>query len=188
VDNVLELPGQGLDMRQKDDWYPTPPEATQALLDVEQFTNQNAALWEPACGDGAICKVLEANGYEFWATDLNDYGYGDKTGIDFLMETKPWGSAIISNPPYKLAEQFITHAIHLGCTKHAWLLRLSFLEGIQRYWRLFAMNPPAKIYVFSRRLTIWRGDQEVSGSGTTAYAWFVWQADHHDDPAVRWIA
>jgi len=64
---------------------------------------------------------------------------------------------------------------------------LSFLEGIQRYWRLFAMNPPAKIYVFSRRLTIWRGDQEVAGSGTTAYAWFIWEADHHDDPAVRWL-
>jgi hypothetical protein len=49
------------------------------------------------------------------------------------------------------------------------------------------MNPPAKVYVFSRRLTIWRGDEEVTGSGTTAYAWFIWEADHHDDPVVRWL-
>lgn len=45
--------------RPTNDYYPTPPEATQALLGVESFDGD---IWEPACGDGAICRVLEANG------------------------------------------------------------------------------------------------------------------------------
>ena len=75
----------------------------------------------------------------------------------------------------------------MGCTKHAWLLRLSFLEGIQRYWRLFAMNPPARVLVFSKRLTIWRGDEQPTSTGTTAYAWFVWEQGYADDPRIEWI-
>jgi len=169
--------------RQKDDFYPTPPEAVRQLLSWERF---NKTIWEPAAGDGSLAKACEKANYKVIASDLNNYGYC-QAGVDFLMEVKRPTDHLITNPPYKLAEAFITHAIELGCTKHAWLLRLSFLEGIQRYFGLFAMNPPAKIYVFSRRLTIWRGDQEVAGSGTTAYAWFIWEADHHDDPVVRWL-
>lgn len=169
--------------RQKDDWYPTPPEAVHALLSHERF---DPVIWEPAAGDGALAECCEKAGYKVVATDLNDYGYCP-AGVDFLMEQSRAADHLITNPPYKLAEAFISHAIALGCTKHAWLLRLSFLEGIQRYWRLFSMNPPAKVYVFARRLTIWRGDQEMSGSGTTAYAWFVWEADYCDDPVVRWL-
>lgn len=173
--------------RQKDDWYPTPPEATQALLDVEIFTGSEACLWEPCCGDGAISKVVEANGYQIQSTDLNDYDYGDQTGVDFLMETKRLGDAIITNPPYKLATEFIKHAIDLGVKKHCWLLRLSFLEGQARYDSLFHSHPPARIYVFSKRLTIWRGDEEVAGSGTVAYAWFVWKQGYRATPMVSWI-
>ena len=38
-------------------FYPTPPEATRALLSVETF---DGPIWEPACGQGHIAKVLEA--------------------------------------------------------------------------------------------------------------------------------
>ena len=69
--------------RQKDDWYPTPPVATEALLQREQFTGP---IWEPACGDGAISEHLKLHDYDVMSTDLNDYGYPDaQTNIDFLM-------------------------------------------------------------------------------------------------------
>ena len=45
--------------RQKDDYYATPPEATQALLAVETF---DGLIWEPCCGEGHISKVLLENG------------------------------------------------------------------------------------------------------------------------------
>lgn len=78
------------------EFYPTPPEATRALLSVESF---EGSIWEPACGDGAISKVLEAAGYQVVSTDLIDRGYG-AGGQDFLKSTEPLGRNIITNPPY----------------------------------------------------------------------------------------
>ena len=176
------------DNRQKDDWYPTPPSATAALLSREKF---GKTIWEPAAGDGAIAKVCEKAGYDVVASDLNDYGYMDAlTNVDFLLEPERAADHLITNPPYKLAQEFIQKAIDLGCTKHAWLLRLAFLEGSKRYWGLFAGNPPARIYVFSHRLTMIRGDHDESwyGSGKMAFAWFVWDsACRGDDPQLFWV-
>lgn len=162
-----------MNSRQKDDWYPTPDEATIALLDAEQF---DGPIWEPAAGDGALAFVLETRGYKTICSDLNEYGYCQH-GIDFLMERKKEADTLITNPPYKLATDFVNHAINLGVKKHAWLLRLAFLEGAKRYDALHSHTMPVRIHVFKKRLTIWRGDEERPwyGSGKTAYAWFVYE-------------
>ena len=76
------------DNQEKDDFYPTPPQAVLPLLPhLELIGNTQYDVWECACGDGAISKVLEENGLNVRSTDLIDRGYGDY-GIDFLMETK----------------------------------------------------------------------------------------------------
>ena len=62
------------------EFYPTPPEATRALLSVEKF---DGSIWEPACGDGAISKVLQKANYSVVSTDLINYGFGE-SGQDFL--------------------------------------------------------------------------------------------------------
>src|SRR5882672_437547 len=62
------------------DFYPTPPEAVRALLSVEQF---DGTIWEPACGDGAISRELQAHGHSVVATDLINRGHG-QGGSDFL--------------------------------------------------------------------------------------------------------
>lgn len=173
------------DRRHKDDWYPTPPYATEALLSVEQFDEH---VWECACGDGAISKVLVDAGHVVSSTDLNDFGYGTP-GIDYLMETQLQADHIISNPPYKLANEFIKHSIELGVTKHCWLLRLAFLEGQKRFDDIFQHNPPARVYVFSKRLTIWRGDEDQAwygSSGKTAYAWFCFEQGA-TDTRLSWL-
>ncbi|NBU58329.1 MAG: hypothetical protein EBS23_00835 [Betaproteobacteria bacterium] len=77
------------------EFYPTPPEATRALLSVEHFDGD---IWEPACGDGRIAKVLERHGHPVVATDLYPYGYG-ATGVDFLREREPRAKHIVTNPP-----------------------------------------------------------------------------------------
>ena len=171
-------------LRQKDDFYPTPPEATKALLAVEQFAPH---VWEPAAGDGAICKVLIDSDYMPIASDLNDYGYGCDSGIDYLMTTERPCETLVTNPPYRLADKFILHAINLAVRKHAWLVRLPFLEGSKRYDMLFKHYPPRWIWVFSKRLTIWRGDEEATGSGTTAYCWLVWENHNTMPPKVGWL-
>ena len=80
-------------------------------MQVERLPHR---LWEPACGPGAIVRVLRAAGHDVIASDLVDYGCDDSiVGVDFLMETRaPEGvKAIVSNPPYKLAAQFVAHGL-----------------------------------------------------------------------------
>ena len=78
------------------DFYPTPPEATEALLSVEQFTG---GVWEPACGDGAISRVLEARGFTVTSSDLVDRGYGEPRRDFLLFPAYRCIDNIITNPP-----------------------------------------------------------------------------------------
>jgi ParB-like chromosome segregation protein Spo0J len=80
--------------RQEDDFYRTPVEAVRALLAVEQFPT---TIWEPACGDGAISRVLAEAGHTVISTDLIDRGFGNG-GIDFLAETERRADCIVTNP------------------------------------------------------------------------------------------
>ena len=61
------------------DFFPTPPWATYVMIDNEPF---EGGIWECACGDGAMSRVLEQTGETVYSSDLYDRGYGD-TGIDF---------------------------------------------------------------------------------------------------------
>src|SRR5262249_37987887 len=110
--------------------YETPTVAVEALLRVERLPHR---LWEPACGRGAIVRPLRAAGHEVLASDLVDYG--DPTHFyrrDFLMEKLPTGcEGIVTNPPYKLAEEFAAHAIAI-CPLVVMLMRLAFFESERR--------------------------------------------------------
>ena len=172
--------------RQKDDFYPTPPEATLALLDAESF--REGTVWECACGDGAVSSVLKDKGYKVYSSDLNDYGFG-LSYVDYLMTVNPDDNiqSVITNPPYKLAKEFILRTFDYDIPKSAFLLRLSFLESISRYDQLFKDNPPIRIHVFKKRLTIWRGDETRAGNGTVAYAWFIWEKGFSGNPEIFWI-
>lgn len=176
--------GYGILTRQKDDFYPTPPEAVEALINAERLPKD---IWECACGDGAISKPLIASNHNVISTDLNDYGYG-KSGVDFLMEFKPLAPAIVTNPPYKLANEFIIKCMDMKLPYFAMLLRLAFLEGKQRRQEIYNRQPPARVHVFSERLTMWRGDevQPEGSSGFIAFAWFVWEQGK-TDTRLDWI-
>lgn len=171
------------------DLYQTPVVAVKALLRVEKLPH---CLWEPACGPGNIVKVLEAAGHNVHATDLVDYG-GHVWGIDFLMEQKCPGflypsGAIITNPPFKLAEKFVEHALWL-CPKVIMLLRLAFLESKRRS-HILDNGWLARIYVFRKRLPMmhrdgWVGKKANSGM---AFAWFVWDKDHRGPATIQRIS
>jgi hypothetical protein len=169
---------------EKDHFYPTPPEATAALLRLERF---EGGIWEPACGDGAISTVLEAAGHRVVSSDLVDRGFGTPR-VDFLMEHKLAAPNIITNPPFKLAEEFAFHGLALGARKIAMLLRLAWLEGIERK-ELFELTPIARVHVSSRRLSMKRGgtDQGKGGGSMVAFAWFVWEVGHQGRPALGWF-
>lgn len=164
------------------DFFPTPPWATFALIDNEQF---EGGIWECACGDGAMSRVLEETSCSIQNSDLYDRGYGD-TGIDFLTATRKVDN-IITNPPYNSAEGFVANGVKLAKRKFVLLLRLAFLEGARRARTIFTECPPSRVWVFSERITFYPAGVEVKGTGTTAYAWFVWDNDALNGTELRWL-
>lgn len=177
--------------RETHDFYPTHPAATRALLTVEAF---DGPIWEPACGDGAMSRVLIDAGHDVVSTDLIDRGYGEG-GRDFLMEWAPRAPHIVTNPPFRWAREFGDRALLLTRTpggKVAMFLRLAFLEGIERQ-RWFASTPLARVWVFSRRVPMARGRladmdrREEARGGVIAFAWFVWEHGHEGPPQLGWL-
>ena len=170
--------------REPNDYYATEPNAVELLLEQETFTPY---VWEPACGEGHISKVLEAHGYKVLSTDLIDRGYGEG-GVDFLsIKIADISRDIITNPPYKYAKEFVEHALEISSesTKVAMFLKLTFLEGQSRR-ELFAKNPPKTVYVSSARLQCGKNGV-FEGSSATAYAWFVWEKGYHGRTVIKWI-
>jgi len=164
------------------DFFPTPRWATFALIENEKF---NGEIWESACGDGTMSRVLEHTGQPVRSSDLYDRGYGE-IGFDFL---EPHWSAdnIVTNPPYNCAEGFVASGVKHSNRKFALLLRLAFLEGANRANTIFAKIPPARVWVFSERITFYPSGVEPKGSGTTAYAWFVWDKDASSRTELKWF-
>jgi len=154
------------------DFFPTPPWATFALIDNEKFSGE---IWECACGDGSMSRVLKQTGQPVRSSDLYDRGYGE-VGVDFLHATRT-ADNIVTNPPYNCAEGFVASGFRLANRKFALLLRLAFLEGANRANTIFFKMPPARVWVFSERITFYPSGVEPKGSGTTAYAWFVWDKE-----------
>lgn len=170
--------------RETHDFYPTWPAATKALVQAETFFGP---IWEPACGDGAMSRVLKAAGYDVISTDLVDRGYGEG-GRDFLMEWSPLAPNIVTNPPFRWAIEFTDRALHLTTGKVALFLRLAFLEGVER-GRWFKGTPLASVWVMSRRVPIQRGRmaEDGDGHGVMAFAWFVWDHAHSGRPEIGFL-
>jgi len=159
------------------DLYETPAVAVKALLRVEHLPHR---LWGPACGRGVIVRPLRAAGHEVLASDLVDYG--NPTHFyrrDFVMEKLPTGcGAIVTNPPYKLAEEFAAHAIEI-CPLVVMLMRLAFYES-ERRSHVLENCGPARIHCFRKRLPMmhraeWAGRKANSGM---AFAWYVWDRSY----------
>jgi hypothetical protein len=164
------------------DFFPTPKWATFALIDNEKLDGD---IWECACGDGSMSQVLEQTGQDVFSSDLYERGYGE-VGIDFLLAERS-ANNIITNPPYNCAEGFVKTGVTLARNKFALLLRLAFLEGANRAKTIFSQVPPSRVWVFSERITFYPAGAERKGSGTTAYAWFVWDKDAPGQTELKWF-
>ncbi|TCH98914.1 hypothetical protein EJV46_10190 [Roseococcus sp. SYP-B2431] len=164
------------------DFFPTPAWATYALIDNEAFKGE---IWESACGNGAMSKVLEQTGQPVVSSDLFDRGYGTP-GQDFLAPTRSTAN-VVTNPPYNAAEGFVHAGLKSAQKKVALLLRLAFLEGANRQRTIFTDAAPSRVWVFSERITFYPAGAVQQGSGTTAYAWFVWDKDAPGRTEMKWL-
>lgn len=172
--------------REDNDFYATEPKALELLLEREDF---DLFIWECACGKGHLSEVLRKNGYIVKSTDLIDRGYGEG-GVDFLQCTTKHNGDIITNPPYKYAQQFVEKALELipDGNRVAMFLKLTFLESKNRR-EMFEKYPPEYIYVSSSRLQCALGGdfETYKASNAVAYAWFIWRKGFAGEPRVRWF-
>jgi hypothetical protein len=181
------------------DDFPTPPWATRALLEHVihrfYFVTKMASVWEPACNRGYMVAPLDEYFGSLWASDVHDYGFGRGVQHDFLQPHGPAAMSgapvdwIITNPPFRLAEQFIDRARDIARVGYAFLVRTSFLEGVGRFDNLFSKNPPSIVAQFSERVPMVKGRYDPGASTATSYCWLVWFTDGPDRAPTRmlWI-
>jgi hypothetical protein len=164
------------------DFYETPAEVTNELLKREKF-DKDGLIWEPACGNGAIVKVLEEYGFDnIDAFDIAEREF-DCIETDFLKINMAFGGGIdwhipdyiITNPPFTLALPFVKQSLKFAKKKVAMLLRMQFYETSGRY-EFLKENPPVRIYSISDRPVMLGEDgKPVMKSGMMWFGWFVWE-------------
>jgi hypothetical protein len=152
--------------RHPDGFYKTPETATLALISaIGPYLD--AEIHEPACGDGAIARVLTRHGYRVVATDLIDRGYGYRA--DFFKKG-PASPIVITNPPFHLADRFIAESVP-NVRLVALLLKSDYWHARSRI-ALHAAFPPRQELILTWRLD-WTGQKRPTMNCT----WFVW-GDH----------
>lgn len=162
----------GPNKRQDHDYYPTPAEVTRAFLRYEgrYLRVDPCPIWEPCGRGGAIMRELEAEGFETIGTDLVPDLANRVEPLDILRATKPRSRRVITNPPFNIAAEIITHLLgRLDVEYLALLLKTSYWHAEERS-SLFERHRPARIYALN-----WRPDFLGQGAPTMDCIWTVWQ-------------
>jgi hypothetical protein len=167
------------------DDFPTPPWATRALAEYV-IVSQGTCL-EPACGRGHMSAALAEYFQTVTSSDVFDYGFGSVA--DFLNSAYEADSFdwVITNPPFKLAEEFIVRSMKIARRGIAMLTRTVFIESEGRYERLFKVNPPSRVAQFAERVPMVEGRLDREITTATAYAWLVWGKDRLGSCELFWI-
>lgn len=183
------------------DFYATPYAALPALL-VAEGKRLPSAIWEPACGNGALVVPLRNRGFDVTATDLHDWGCpGATTGIDFLgsaadgvaaqMALDHERAGIVTNPPFNIIEDFVERAVSLS-PYVALLCRLAFLESEGRMtW--FPRVGLRRVHVIGERLPMMHRHgyegPKLSNAGM-CFCWFIFARSERQAKSVpvRWVS
>jgi hypothetical protein len=173
------------------DFFPTPPWATRALFEHVIGKWPGHIGWDPACGDGAIVRVLDEYMLATAASDIHDYGLDRAVVHDFLQPFLPDGIGmsewIVTNPPFRLGEQFINRGLEIATHGVAMLVRTSFVESIGRYKSLFRDRPPAIVAQYVERVPMVKGRLDRKASTATSYCWLIWVNQARDWEKPNWV-
>ena len=175
--------------RQNEDYYATHPEAAEWLIKLEYFDGKD--IWKCASGENHLANVFKDAGFTVRTSDIIKRTEETEV-IDFLTYEGEWKGHIVTNPPYKNAQEFIEKALSIvpEGKKVCMFLKVQFLEGKARR-KMFEKYPPKRIWVSSSRILCAKnGDFErmIKGGGSAmAYAWFVWEKGYEGDTVVKWF-
>lgn len=191
------------------DYFPTPPWATRALCERLMVLSPLHLLhvWEPASGEGHMARPLGEYFDRVYASDVHDYSDAFPAQDDICDFLCSWNHPasfmpappsftgkrdavdwIITNPPFRLGEEFIRTALTRAQVGVAVFVRTAFLEGKERHRALFSPTPPALVLQFVERVPLVKGRLDKEASSATSYCWIVWLKDGADGTAFDWIA
>lgn len=161
-------------VRHPDDFYRTPKWCTELLMDYLSLPKE-ARILDIAAGDGAILDVFKEKGHHTYGIEINEQRCVDANENhimelgDYLETSRFEKYVVVTNPPYKLAMEFMSKAVkenEIVCS----LLRLPWLASSKRKEWLKKNTPT--VAVLSKR-------PSFTGNGTDAtdYAWMIWNGE-----------
>lgn len=172
---------QRAEARDSLDDFPTPPWATRALCELVLIRygwhDEDLAastVREPACNRGYMARPLAEYFAEVWASDVHDYEAGYPVEDYLFPQTLAVSDFTITNPPFRLAADFIRRALPLTRQGVAMLVRSAFTESVHRYETLFKHTPPAVVAQFVERVPMVKGRYDPDASTATSYCWLLW--------------
>jgi hypothetical protein len=142
---------------------------------------------EPACGRGHMAVTLAEYFREVTASDVFDYSFGAVADFLKAKHTEDSFDWVITNPPFRLAEEFINRSMKIARHGIAMLTRTVFIESVWRYERLFKINPPSRFAQFTERVPMVKGRVDKKASTATGYAWLIWEKDQLGASQLAWI-
>ena len=173
---MMSQRASGYARKERDD-YQTPTWVTELLL--PHLGPRPLRIWEPAAGRGQMVAVLSNAGHKVFATDI-------ASGVDFLAAAGLDIQAVVTNPPYSFASEFIVRSLqvtrrHSGMV--AMLLRTDF-DHAQGRQNLFG-----KCWQFSRKVVLLRRItwfEPATASPSFNHAWFIWNWQHTGKPTLHY--
>lgn len=172
-------------------YFPTPPWATRALCEhvIPHWNLHNLTCLEPAAGAGDMVRPLSQYFRSVTGSDVHDHGAGFPV-VDYLT-LRPYEPKsfdwVITNPPFRLAKEFILQSLEVSRYGVAMLTRIAFLEGVKRLREIYSRNPPAYVGVFAERVPMFEGRLEEEGKSATCYVWLVWEKRNEGTTQLIWI-
>jgi len=177
--------------------FPTPSWCVRRLL--EAWCPYPGLLVEPCAGSGGIIKAvseeLDEGQCSWLATEVNPDRYEELTKQDQLhacvlgdfleltqgQEPNPRVNAVITNPPFTLAQRFVERCrVLYPNAEVVMLLRLGFLESDARV-SFYNTHGVPDIYVLPNRPSfVGKGKTD-----STAYGWFVWPPSKRSEGTVQ---
>lgn len=177
--------------RDENDWYVEPFECSVALFQTHQF---DGLIWDPACGMGRIVRCARRLGLESVGSDILSRNELTLWEDDFLRGSKRIEHKhIVSNPPFRCAEEFVQHAISI--TRNgglvAMILPLVWLSGFSKKRDWLLHSPLKKVLPISPRPSMPPGQVILSGekpgNGTKDFAWFLWECGYVGSPTIEFL-
>ena len=177
--------------RDEHDWYVEPYECSLALFEAEEMPDP---IWDPACGLGRILWSGKEYNKDIFGSDIvRRSTYCNVVSDFFSNDFRPKFFSIVSNPPFRHAENFVRRAIAVTPEggKIAMLLPLVWMAGFSAKRDWLPESPLRRIYSISPRPSMPPGAVIAAGirpgNGTKDFAWFVWEKGFSGSAELRFL-